>query len=291
MQKGIGLRLEYPAAAPRRLIGDGVRVRQILLNYLSNGVKFTESGEVRVQVDYRSENPGGPQCCISVIDTGMGIACEDQERLFSKFVQADSSNLRRAGGTGLGLAICKQLAGLLGGSVGLQSVPGEGSVFWVRLPMPPAPVAKRPPEPAVPAAGEGSAKRWLVLLAEDNPVNQKLGKLLLRKLGCEVDVASDGREALRRWSERPYDVIFMDCQMPDLDGYETTAHIRASGDRGREIPIIATTAYSMLGDRERCLNAGMSDYVSKPLNAEDLRRVLERATAGVPKPVSTEPRA
>jgi len=119
-----------------------------------------------------------------------------------------------------------------------------------------------------------SASRWLVLLAEDNPVNQKVAVHLLRKLGCEVDVASNGMEALARWNERPYDAIFMDCQMPGLDGYQATRQIRAAGRRGREIPIIAITASSMVGDRERCLAAGMTDYISKPLDPRDLRRIL-----------------
>ncbi|HLK65821.1 MAG TPA: two-component regulator propeller domain-containing protein [Bryobacteraceae bacterium] len=274
-QKGIGLTLDFPSVAPHRVIGDGLRVRQILLNYISNAVKFTDEGGVRIAVEYALD----AGCRISVSDSGIGIASEHQHLLFSKFFQADSSNSRRFGGTGLGLAICKQLAELMGGTVGMHSG-ADGSTFWVELPLPAAPATTLPPQRSTPAPPAGESRRWLVLLAEDNPVNQKLGKLMLGKLGCEVDVAADGREALHRWTERPYDVIFMDCQMPNLDGYETTARIRASGSRGRNIPIIATTAHSMVGDRERCLAAGMTDYVSKPLNLQDLKRVLDAVTEG-----------
>jgi CheY-like chemotaxis protein len=145
--------------------------------------------------------------------------------------------------------------------------------------MPPAAAAE--PEPVTQTiAGPSPANRWLVLLAEDNPVNQKVALHLLGKLGCEVDVANNGMEAFERWNGRPYDAIFMDCQMPGLDGYQTTRQIRASGRRGRQIPIIAITASSMVGDRERCLAAGMTDYVSKPLDPRDLRRVLQAVLPG-----------
>jgi len=170
--------------------------------------------------------------------------------------------------------------------VGLRSSPGVGSTFWVALPMPPA-VAPPARTNAVQPPATATANRWLVLLAEDNPVNQKLARHLLGKLGCQVDVVNDGMEALKQWTEKPYDAIFMDCQMPELDGYETTRQIRASGGRGRRIPIVAITASSMVGDRERCLAAGMTDYVSKPLDPRELRRVLQAlmpegsASAGV----------
>ena len=281
-EKGIDLRFDYPPAAPHLVIGDLTRVRQILLNYVSNAVKFTDSGWVRVLVEYQAAGQGGPEWTISVSDSGIGIAAETQPRLFGKFVQADSSTARRYGGTGLGLAICKQLAELMGGSIGLRSAPGSGSTFWVRLPMPAAPSVTTDAEGERFTDAEGPRNRWLVLLAEDNPVNQKLASHLLRKLGCEVDVANNGSETLLRWVERPYDAIFMDCQMPGLDGYQATAAIRASGERGRRIPIIATTASSMVGDRDRCLAAGMTDYVSKPLNVRDLERVLKASLADGP---------
>jgi signal transduction histidine kinase/CheY-like chemotaxis protein/ligand-binding sensor domain-containing protein len=273
LAKGLGISSEYPPGAPRNVIGDSMRVRQVLLNFVSNAVKFTDSGCVQVQVEYPTEN--AHEWKISVIDTGIGIDAEAQPRLFGKFVQADSSTARRYGGTGLGLAICRQLAELMGGTVGFRSTPGAGSTFWVTLPMQPAVAAA--PQTLAPRLQSGPTpeNRWLVLLAEDNAVNQKLARHVLGKLGCEVDVANNGVEALERWHQRPYDAIFMDCQMPVLDGYETTQRIRASGERGRKIPIVAITASSMVGDRERCLAAGMTDYISKPLDPRDLRRVLQ----------------
>ncbi|HUB80901.1 MAG TPA: ATP-binding protein [Bryobacteraceae bacterium] len=272
--KGLGLSCEYPQDAPRSVVGDCVRVRQVVLNFMSNAVKFTDLGAVRVSIEYRPEN--SHEWTVSVTDTGIGIAAETQPRLFAKFMQADSSTARRYGGTGLGLAICRQLAELMGGTVGFRSATGKGSTFWVKLPLPPAPVPVRNlPMPAAAPSGPLEATRRLVLLAEDNVVNQKLACHLLAKLGCEVDVAVNGVEALERWNQRPYDVIFMDCQMPGVDGYEATRSIRASGGRGAQIPIVAITASSMVGDRERCLAAGMTDYVSKPLDPRELRRVLE----------------
>jgi signal transduction histidine kinase/ActR/RegA family two-component response regulator len=302
-EKGLDLSFEYPPSAPRAVIADSMRVRQILLNFVSNAVKFTDRGSVRVKVEYREtgglfpspqrtpregvaarverapEANSAPEWTIMVTDTGIGIDAETQARLFDKFVQGDSSTARRYGGTGLGLAICRQLAELMGGSVGLRSAAGAGSTFWVTLPMPPAPAAA--PETVVPRVltGPAPANRSLILLAEDNPVNQKLARHLLGKLGCEVDIANNGMEAVERWTERLYDAIFMDCQMPGLDGYQATERIRASGERGRRIPIVAITASSMVGDRERCLAAGMTDYVSKPLNPADLERVLHTALA------------
>ena len=275
LAKGLGLSFEYPESAPRSLMGDASRVRQVLVNFMSNAVKFTDRGSVQVNVRY--DGPQNHQWTIEVTDTGIGIDAETQARLFGKFVQADSSTARRFGGTGLGLAISKQLAELMGGSVGVRSTAGAGSTFWVTLPMSPASPMKVPGAAVRIDTGPATVVRWLVLLVEDNPVNQKLARHLLTKLGCHVDLANNGMEAVERWREGPYDAIFMDCQMPGMDGYEATRRIRAAGERGQRIPIIAITAASMVGDRERCLASGMTDYVSKPLNPNELRRVLEAA--------------
>ena len=278
MSKGLGISFEYPPMAPRNVMGDASRVRQVLLNFMSNAVKFTDRGSVRLDVAYQKE--AAHEWTIGVTDTGIGIDPGAQAKLFTKFEQADSSTARRYGGTGLGLAICKQLAELMGGSVGFRSTPAEGSTFWVTLPMPPAaPAILKSGVPQV-SAGPMQANHWLVLLAEDNAVNQKLARHLLNKLGCEVDVANNGLETMDRWDKKPYDAILMDCQMPGLDGYQTTQRIRESGARGRQIPIIAITASSMVGDRERCLASGMTDYVSKPLDPRELRRVLNAALPG-----------
>jgi signal transduction histidine kinase/ligand-binding sensor domain-containing protein/CheY-like chemotaxis protein len=288
-QKGIAIELEFPELAPARVMGDATRVRQILINYLSNAVKFTDHGKLRVEAACDSPESGGPVWTISVTDSGIGIPPEKQDQLFGKFVQADSSTARRFGGTGLGLAISKQLAELMGGSVGLRSAPGKGSTFWVRLPLPLAPETIHETGTHGVVTGDlrhlhsvhrrssvtSNRKRWLVLVVDDNRINQRLATHLLERFGCQVDVAQNGIEALERWNQRNYCAIFMDCQMPELDGYETTAHIRATGGRGADIPIIATTANSLVGDRERCLAAGMNDYVSKPIDVRELARVME----------------
>ena len=282
VQKGLDIVLDY-RPAERLVIGDAVRVRQIVVNYISNAVKFSDRGDIQVTVKPRSEKPEAPEWVISVRDSGIGIPHHLQASLFGKFVQADPSSARKYGGTGLGLAICKQLAELMGGGVELESEPGIGSTFSVWLPLPPASELRRRngARPATNGDKPAAETRWLVLLADDNRVNQKLACRLLQQLGCEVDVARDGAQTLQLWNQRPYDAIFMDCQMPDLDGYETTERIRAHGGRGAEIPIIATTAHSMAGDRERCLDAGMNDYVSKPLSRADLERVMETWVVGV----------
>jgi signal transduction histidine kinase/CheY-like chemotaxis protein/ligand-binding sensor domain-containing protein len=281
-QKGLALDFDYPQAAPRMVLGDPARVRQILVNYISNAVKFTDRGAVLVRADYEPQASGEPVWTLSVTDSGVGISPEKQDLLFGKFVQAESPGARRFEGTGLGLSISKQLAELMGGSVGLRSVPDEGSTFWVRLPMPSAPATGADLErlsaihPLSPPRNRPSHRR-LVLVADDNRVNQRIATHLLQALGCEVDIAANGIETLELWSKRPYDVILMDCHMPALDGYQATARIRAAGGRGREIPIIATTASSFNDDRDRCMAAGMTDYISKPLNPQDLERALAAA--------------
>jgi signal transduction histidine kinase/ActR/RegA family two-component response regulator len=272
-QKGLDLRLDY-APLSRNVTGDATRVRQILLNYISNAVKFTLRGRVLVRVE-RVPAAGG-DWLISVADSGIGIPREQHELLFTRFTQADHSTSQRFGGTGLGLAICKQLAELMGGSVGLRSEPGNGSTFWVRLPLGEAAqtAADLQSLDGVHDETRRARDRRLVLLADDNRVNQKLAERLLSKLGCDVDLANDGAQTVEAWDKRPYDAIFMDCQMPGMDGYETTRLIRGSGERGRTIPIIATTADSANEHRERCLDAGMTAYVTKPLSLHELQRVL-----------------
>jgi signal transduction histidine kinase/ligand-binding sensor domain-containing protein/CheY-like chemotaxis protein len=295
-QKGISLELDYPALAPRWVQGDPARVRQILINYIGNAIKFTDTGTVRVEVAHEPHAGAGPTWLITVADSGIGIPQDKQDVLFGKFVQTDSSSARRYGGTGLGLAICKQLAELMGGSVGVRSIPMSGSTFWVRLPLPLVPET---PREALRDTGAIDLRRlngvhiqtghltapqgrWPVLVADDNRINQKVAVNMLQKLGCEVDVVENGRETLERWKQREYRAIFMDCQMPEMDGYETARRIRLAGGRGAEIPIIATTANSMGDDRDKCLAAGMSDYVSKPLNARDLERVIVTWVAACP---------
>ncbi len=275
-EKGLELSARYAANAPRRLIGDPTRIRQVLLNLLSNAVKFTSEGHVAISVGCDGKNETDAQMRIEVEDTGIGIEQDARDRIFEEFTQADASTSRRFGGTGLGLAITKQLVELMGGSIELESYAGEGSIFRVRLPLPfDKSVAERP-------RGDGAAEAKppliaaRVLLAEDNVVNQKVAIRMLEKLGCQVDVASNGREVVEMQAGGGYDVVVMDCQMPEMDGFEATAEIRRREGGEARTPIIAMTANALQGDRERCLDAGMDDYISKPATLATLRDVLLR---------------
>jgi signal transduction histidine kinase/CheY-like chemotaxis protein len=260
-----------------RLVGDPLRVRQILNNLLSNAVKFTEQGRITVRAAVVDRIEEDLLVRLEVIDTGIGIAAADQRKLFQSFSQADASLTRKYGGTGLGLAIVRQLVHLMDGCCGLESTLGEGSRFWCEIPLAVAqagPAAEEEegrvlPAPETPLAGA-------VLLVEDNPVNQKIAVGLLQKLGMTVTVADNGQEALGLLGQQDFAAVLMDCQMPVLDGYAATAAwraVEAQEDR-RHIPVIAMTAHAMEGDRERCLAAGMDDYLAKPVKKEALAAML-----------------
>jgi signal transduction histidine kinase/ActR/RegA family two-component response regulator len=277
--KGIRLEIQGLDSLPASALGDPVRVRQVLSNLISNALKFTSSGEVRVSVDC-SIDPPHPVARISVSDTGIGIAAEKQARIFEKFVQADSSIGRRFGGTGLGLAIAKQLVEAMRGTIGMSSMEGRGSTFWFTLPLPPSLIMTN--GAGTPALGQvclpartAAHTAARILLAEDNAVNQRIAKRLLERAGHQVTIASDGESAVERWREAEFDAVFMDCQMPGIDGYQATGEIRKLEKGLRHTPIIALTAAAMGGERERCLGAGMDDYLAKPINLAELNRVLE----------------
>ncbi len=274
-RKGVALRAQIAPEVPRRLVGDPVRTRQILLNLVSNAIKFTSEGSVAVSVACESASEGSAVIRIEVTDTGIGIAPEAARRIFEKFTQADDSTTRRFGGTGLGLTITRQLTELMGGSIDLESTPGEGSTFRVRLPLR---IDKRKASRADEAPEQEVVVREgiRVLLAEDNPVNQKVAVRMLEKAGCQVDVATNGREAVEMYGWRSYDLVLMDCEMPELDGFGATKAIRERELSGRRIPIVALTANALSSDRNVCLDAGMDDYLSKPVEKATLRRVLAR---------------
>jgi CheY-like chemotaxis protein len=289
--------------------GDAARLRQVLLNLTGNALKFTERGEVSITVRAGaapSEEESAPRVVrFEVRDTGIGIPSAQIDRLFTAFTQADGSFTRKYGGTGLGLAISKRLVALMGGEIGVESEVGHGSLFWFAVPLPVIPASRCEPQlqadtelaadsihlhdsdsriqtmgslgPTTYDAGVQS-----ILLAEDNVVNQKVIMRQLQKLGYAATIVTNGRDAVEEALHRRYSIILMDCQMPEVDGFEATRQIRA-GEAATpyHTPIIAMTANAMQGDREACLAAGMDDYLSKPLRTNDLQVMLERWHAGV----------
>ncbi|HEY2710473.1 MAG TPA: ATP-binding protein [Caulobacteraceae bacterium] len=276
-KKGLSFALKIEDPAKGVYLGDPTRVRQILYNLISNALKFTENGEVRV-----TAAGAGEALVMMVSDTGVGIAPDRAGSLFEKFTQADASTTRRYGGTGLGLAICRELASLMGGEISVQSVPGEGSTFLVKLPLAKigealAPAFALPPAPATPA--DAHLPRIRVLAAEDNSVNQLVLKTLLHQIGVEPHLVDDGEQAVEAWKDAAWDVILMDMQMPVMDGLTATRAIReAEAAMGRaRTPIIALTANAMSHQIKACVAAGMDGHVAKPIEAVRLFAALEAA--------------
>jgi signal transduction histidine kinase/ActR/RegA family two-component response regulator len=273
--KGLPLELEIAGGVARRVRGDGPRVRQVLLNLASNAVKFTDEGSVRVTVS--PMEPGRMR--FEVRDTGIGIEPAQIDRMFEPFVQADVSLTREYGGNGLGLAIARELVERMGGKIGAHSQLGHGSSFHFELPLPPAPDARATSvrgRDAHLAPRLAPASAPLILVAEDSPVNRVVAVRVLERCGYRAHVVNDGQEALEALATTRYDAVLMDCQMPGLDGYEATRELRRREQGGIRTPVIAMTAHAMAGDRERCLEAGMDDYVSKPVRAQTLTETLER---------------
>jgi len=282
-KRGLTLDLELDAGVPRRVLGDSGRLRQVLTNLLSNAIKFTAGGGITVAVAARPQLGGEQIVRVEVTDTGIGIDPTVLADMFEPFTQADSSTTRHFGGTGLGLAIARELVELMGGTIGAASEPGSGSTFWFELALgtPSAPDAPNPAvAPAQAGRNGGLDSAPLVLVAEDSTVNQIVAVRTLERCGFRADVAADGREALAALEGTHYDAVLMDCQMPEMDGYEATAELRRR-ERGtsRHVPVIAMTAHAMKGDRERCLEAGMDDYISKPMRSAELSEVLARWVA------------
>ena len=299
-RKNLTLVQDISPDIPATVLGDPTRLRQILLNLLSNAIKFTPTGTVSVRVRCLGTDNNTAQLQFEVTDSGIGMDSATIGRLFTSFSQADSSTTRRFGGTGLGLAICKRLVTLMGGEIEATSELAEGSKFTVHLPASIGHLTK-------PLAADSilnldgnlrradhnqneSEHKALVLLAEDNVINQKVALNLLNRLHCTVEIAVNGRQAVAMATQQQYDLILMDCHMPEMDGFEASALIRQAEQDKRHTPIIAATANAFAEDRLRCLAAGMDDYIAKPITKTSLAAIIERwlpATQNVPQPSAT----
>ena len=280
-KKGIEIKYTIDPEIPERLLGDPTRIRQMLLNYGSNAVKFTKKGIVHFKAELLSSEGDRSTVKFSVIDTGPGIPKEKQLGIFDAFTQGDSSTTRRYGGTGLGLAICRQIAELMDGNVGVKSTLGEGSQFWFTVSLKvPEQVQKLQelPDESSSVLKELSASNNRALVVEDNMINQLVAKKILEKMGFEVDVSENGVEAIEAVQKTNYAFVLMDIQMPEMDGYEATKKIREMEKQtGHHLPIIALTASAMDVDRELCIQSGMDEYVAKPVNRADLFKALNSA--------------
>jgi signal transduction histidine kinase/ActR/RegA family two-component response regulator len=275
--KGITLTTRIADDVPAALVGDATRLRQVLVNLAGNAVKFTSVGGVSIEATCLERSPSEARLRLSIVDTGIGIPTDRVQAIFEPFAQADGSMTRRFGGTGLGLTISRRIVDLMGGTLRVESEVGHGSAFHVELRLACVSGLEVAPRPAR-SSELTSLPPARVLLAEDNPVNLKVGLRILGKLGHSADPAADGIEALEALERAPYDVVLMDLQMPRMDGLAATREIRRREQgTGRHVPIIAMTAHAMRSDRDRCLAAGMDDYVSKPVRTEELHAALARA--------------
>lgn len=280
-RKNLQLRLTVDASVPDQLTGDQTKLMQVLTNLIDNSLKFTRQGRVAVDVRLKEEAATKPELVFCVTDTGIGILPSYYSKVFESFSQAESSHSRRFGGTGLGLSISKGLVELMGGTIWFESEPGAGARFYFTLPV----VA--PQSETSHAVGQGRTARkpevgllsgvgWRILVAEDEYINKILIRTLLQQAGYHVTVVKNGREAVDAWRGGIFDCILMDIQMPEMDGYEAVARIREVEPAGEHIPILAMTAHAMSGDRQKCLAAGMDDYVSKPIDGVSVLQLLRQ---------------
>lgn len=278
-EKGLEVQLDWMDGMPQWLLADPTRLRQVIQNLMSNAAKFTKEGGLTLKVSSSRAQEEQINLRVEVIDTGIGISPEQQKLLFQPFSQADASTTRKFGGTGLGLAICMQIVEQMGGRIGVQSKPGEGSCFWFELPVPigqPQESHNSQPGPALVTPQQDQR----VLLVEDNAINRKLAIAILDQLSIPHHIAKDGSEAVAAFSTGHYSLILMDCSMPVMDGYEATQRIRELEKDGPRTPIIALTANALAGDREKALQAGMDDHLSKPYAVEDLQKILAQWMPG-----------
>lgn len=276
-KKGLTMTCNLPPELSIVIIGDTVRLRQVLTNLIGNAIKFTRDGSVNVTADVFEETDQDISFELRVADTGVGISPEHQSIIFESFAQADNTTTRNYGGTGLGLAISRQLIEMMGGSIDFSSEPGKGTTFWFDLKLAKTDLLPESELPEFkPLAAPGLIEGH-ILLVEDHPVNQEYALQTLRGLGIGVDLAANGIEALNMIRENDYQLVLMDCQMPEMDGYEATEEIRKweAGEQRPRIPVIALTANAMADDRQRCLQAGMDDYLAKPFDKQQIRHILK----------------
>lgn len=278
--KGITLDMERSSDVPSAVIGDLGRIQQVLRNLISNALKFTDDGSITVSVKATTGSEE-PTLYLAVEDSGVGIQKDKLDQIFEKFTQADTSVTRKYGGTGLGLAITQQLVELMGGEIGVDSLEGQGSTFWFNIPLKEAgvnDVLVNLYDEKHGISGIDLSKDLRILAVDDHPVNQTFAKKLLKKLGfIYVDLAENGQQALDKIAANTYDIVLMDCQMPELDGYQATMKLREREKQtGSHLPVIALTANAMVGDREKCLKAGMDDYLSKPIKSDKLFAVMKK---------------
>ena len=275
-EKSISFSISVDEKVPNLLIGDSQRLRQILINLTNNAIKFTEKGKIDVLITRIGQSDNKATLRFEVTDTGIGIPEEALGSLFRVFSRLKQNRSRLIAGTGLGLSICKKLTDLMGGMIGVESTPGKGSMFWFSLPFTLSNLQKNQPQQDMPIKEAGFSKKS-VLVAEDNPINQRIVNFQLKKMGFEVDVADDGQQAFEKYHGKNYDLIILDIQMPIMDGYQVAEAIR-NEEKGtsRHSPIIALTANAMKGDRELYLDAGMDEYVSKPFTYETLQEAINK---------------
>jgi hypothetical protein len=281
-RKGVILESTINPIVPERVMGDPMRLQQVLNNLINNAIKFTDVGYVRLDVTSHKDRDNRATLQIRVEDTGIGIVEEKQEQIFNKFTQADVSTARKYGGTGLGLAITRELVDIMGGEISLESAEGKGTTFYLNIPIEIAAGSQKTDEEVKTETQEsGFDTLAKVMVVDDHPVNLLFMRKVLKKLGFKnVEEAYSGKEAVEKAAAQRFDLVFMDCQMPEMDGFEAAMYIREKEDFSNQIKIIAVTADAMKGARERCIDAGMNDYISKPVDVEKLKSILKQWIPG-----------
>lgn len=275
-EKGLTIQCALPTPSKDQgtsVVGDQGRIRQILMNLVGNAIKFTEKGSITIKLSWESKDDAEVTLRFEVVDQGIGIAPDKLDAVFGKFTQADESTTRNYGGTGLGLAISKQLVERMGGSIGVESSPGEGSNFWFQVTMAIHKAAAQRPEP--PEIQSPSSIKARVLIVDDNKTNRAVARMILQKMDCDVQEVTNGREACEKTLEDTFDLILMDCMMPEMDGFEATQTLRAR-ESERRTPIIAMTSLARREDRTRCLESGMDDVITKPILIQEFTATINK---------------